>query len=311
MSGQPHDATLMAEARRWAARRSADPDDRAAREGLARVLLALHGERFPPGTAERGQMLLAIMADAFPIPDVCQAYLDNLRRLLAARPPRAAPGRVVLGLGTGRCGSTSLTGLIAGNGEGCATHENPPLVYWPPLAVQLTFHFERFEILARRFALVFDAAHWWLGAVDAFLDRFPDGAIIGLHRDPEACARSFLQIKGAGPGTLNHWAPPGNGLWRPNLWDPVYPTYAVPEGAASDPDAAKLAMIRRYVADYSARLTTLAEQWPDRVLLVATESLGDGATQRKIFAFLGLAGTPAAAALNVGTVADGRGDFRF
>jgi hypothetical protein len=311
MPDQRHGAALQAEARHWAARRSADPYDRAARENLARVLFAMQGERFAPGTVERGRLLLAIMADAFPTPVVCDAYVDNLQRLLPARSARPMPGRVVLGLGAGRCGSTSLTALVAGGAETCATHENPPLLYWPPLDVQLGFHLRRFELLAQRFALVFDAAHWWLGAVETVFARFPGAALIGLYRDAESCARSFLQIKGAGPGSLNHWAPPGNGLWRPSLWDPVYPGYRVPEGAARDPDAAKLAMIRRYVDDYNQRLRTLAERWPARVLLVATESLGAGATQRQIFEFLGLAATPSTAALNVATVADGDSQFRF
>jgi hypothetical protein len=48
--------------------------------------------------------------------------------------------------------------------------------------------------------------------------------------------------------------------------------------------------------DYNQRLRTLADRWPARVLLVATENLGDGATQRQIFEFLGLAGTPSTAA---------------
>jgi len=85
----------------------------------------------------------------------------------------------------------------------------------------------------------------------------------------------------------------------------------MPEGAAGDPDMVKLAMIRHYIADYNERLRALAERWPERVLLVATESLSDGATQQRIFAFLGLVGTPAAVALNVGTVADSHRDFRF
>src|SRR5262249_17353001 len=60
-------AALTAEAHHWAARRSADPYDRTARENLARVLFAMQRERFPLGTIERGQHLLSIIGDAFPI----------------------------------------------------------------------------------------------------------------------------------------------------------------------------------------------------------------------------------------------------
>jgi hypothetical protein len=304
-------AALTAEARHWAARRSADPYDRGARESLARVLFAMQRDRFPLGTLERGQHLLSIIADAFPIASVRAAYFENLERLLAGRPHRAPSGSVVLGLGSGRCGSTSLTALVGSAGDSIATHENPPLVYWEPLAEQRDFHFERLTRLAGHFALVFDASHWWLNLAEAFLAHFPGGKIVGLHRELEACARSFLARKALGRGSINHWAPAGNGIWRHNIWDPVYPTYPAPASAALDPDGAKLESIRRYVREYNDALHALAERWPARVFLMGTEELADAAAQRRLFAFLGVAGTPSAAVLNAGTVADGTHQYWF
>jgi hypothetical protein len=304
-------AALTAEAHHWAARRSADPYDRGARENLARVLFAMQRDRFPLGTVERGQHLLSIIGDAFPIAPVRSAYFENLERLLAQKPRRASPGMLVLGLGSGRCGSTSLTALIASVADSVSTHENPPLVYWEPLAEQRDFHFERLIHLAQAFAVVFDASHWWLNLAEPFLARFPDGKIVGLHRELEACARSFLARKALGRGSINHWAPADNGIWRHNIWDPAYPTYPVPAGAALDPDSAKLESIRRYVHEYNAALTALAERWPARVLLLRTEELADPAAQGRLFGFLGVTGSPSAAVLNTGTVAEGAHQYWF
>lgn len=304
-------AALTAEAHHWAARRGANPYDRGARENLARVLFELQRDRFALGTAERGEHLLSIIGDAFPIAPVRAAYLENLERLLAEKPPRASPGTVVLGLGSGRCGSTSLTALVASIAGSVATHENPPLVYWEPLAEQRAFHFERLARLAERFAIVFDASHWWLNLAEPFLARFTDGKIVGLHRELEACARSFLERKALGRGSINHWAPAGNGIWRHNIWDPLYPTYPLPANAAVDPDGAKLEAIRRYVREYNDALTRLAERWPERVLLLRTEDLGDAAAQHRLFGFLGVTGTPSATVLNAGTVADGAHQYWF
>ena len=199
MSGNEAQITaLTAEAHHWAALRSADPYDRGARENLARVLFAMQRDRFPLGTIERGQHLLSIIGDAFPIAPLRAAYFENLERLLATKPRRTAQGAVVLGLGSGRCGSTTLTALIASVADSVATHENPPLGYWEPLAEQRDFHFERLRRLAERFALVFDASHWWLNLAETFLARSPDGKIVGLHRELEACARSFLARKALG-----------------------------------------------------------------------------------------------------------------
>jgi hypothetical protein len=304
-------AAHTAEAHHWAARRSADPYDQGARENLARVLFAMQRDRFPLGTVERGQHLLSIIGDAFPIAPVRAAYFENLERLLTTKPQRTAPGTVVLGVGSGRCGSTTLTALIASVADSVATHENPPLVYWEPLAEQTDFQFERLTRLAERFALVFDASHWWLNLAEVFLARFPGGKIVGLHRETEACARSFLARKALGRGSINHWAPPGNRIWRTNIWDPAYPTYPLPAGAETDPDDAKLAAIRRYVQEYNERLQTHATAAPTRVLLLRTEELADPRVQERLFAFLGVTGKTSSAVLNASTVADGSRHYWF
>lgn len=308
-------AVLTAEAHRWAARRSADPYDRAAREALAQILLQMQGDRFPLGSVERGRHLLSVMGDAFPIAAAQDAYFTNLGQLLARRDRRSTSGQIVLGLGSGRCGSTSLTAMLAAIEGSCCTHENPPLLYWTPLAEQLDFHMKRFAALAKIFPLVFDASHWWLNALDVFFAHFPDGKVIGLHREVEACARSFLHRKGPGRGSINHWVPPANGIWRTNIWDPVYPTYPLPPNAEADPDGAKLDVIRRYVTEYNATLRHLAGRFPEKIILLRTEELDDPAAQRRVFDFVGVAGRPSegrpAPALNVGTAADGKDAFTF
>jgi hypothetical protein len=310
MTDAEHLAALKAELQRWGARRSADPYDRTAREEVARVLFAIERDRFPPGSP-RGRLLLLIMSEAFPIASVRAAYLSNLRELMAARPSRAEAGQVVLGLGSGRCGSTTLTALLATVEASCSTHENPPHIDWTPIEEQVDFHFERMGILSRSYSLVFDAAHWWLGALDAFFARFPAGRVLGLFRDPDACAESFLSINGRRAGSVNHWVPPGSGIWPPNAWDPLYPTYPLPAGAAADPEGTKRALIRRYVAEYNDALTDQATRHPRRVLLVRTEDLSRPETQEAIFAFLGVVGRPFDRVLNAATVADGRQAYWF
>jgi hypothetical protein len=195
--------------------------------------------------------------------------------------------------------------------DACCTHENPPQIYWHPLPEQIRFHFKRLEVLSRYFPMVFDASHWWLNVVDQFLCQFTRGKIIGLHREVEACARSFARIKGSGPGTINHWAPLGNGIWRANLWDPAYPQYALPSSAENEPDQAKLAAIRRYVADYNQRMTALADGSSGRVILVMTDRLADPAVQQDIFAFVGMKGILLDRRFNVGTTSEGQDAFRF
>ena len=178
------------------------------------------------------------------------------------------------------------------------------LIDWRPTLPQLDFHLRRFAMLCDYFTVVFDAAHWWLNAMDAFFAAFPDGKAIGLERETEACVASFLKIKGTGPGSINHWAPAGGRMWMPNVWDACYPVYSSPPSSRFSPEEAKRRAIRRYVSEYNGALAEWAAAAPDRILLVCTEELSEAATQARIFGVVGRTGRVTNLKLNAGSIAD-------
>jgi hypothetical protein len=159
-------------------------------------------------------------------------------------------------------------------------------------------------LLADYHSLVFDAAHWWLNSLERVFAELPDCKAVGLARETRACVRSFLSIKGKGPGTLNHWAVHGNGIWATSPGDPTYPSYRVPTQAISDPDAAKAAHIERYVVEYNERLASLAAANPGRMLLLRTEELSEPAAAQRIGQFAGVEIAMPQKSLNVGGNAD-------
>jgi hypothetical protein len=283
-----------------------DPCDIEIRKDLADRLFHAHCEHLPLGTAETGRLLLDIIQDTFPTERLSRAYFDNLDKLLAHKPVRRSPGRVLIGLGSGRCGSTSLAKLVSTIEGSCCTHENPPLLSWTPDAEEIDFHLKRIERLATRFSLVADVAHWWLNALAALMTHLPDALVIAITRDAEDCARSFFKIKGTGIGSCNHWVPYGNGIWSAERWDPTYPTYAVPKHAWDDPNGAKFELITRYVREYNASARALARSCASNLLMLKTDDLSDPAMQRKLFDFVGASGAINAVRLNVGTTKDGR-----
>lgn len=99
---------------------------------------------------------------------------------------------------------------------------------------------------------------------------------------------------------------PGNGIWGTSPGDPCYPSYAVPTSLVADPDAAKRAMIMRYVTEYNQKLHETAATYPDRVLLVRTEDLNSDETYARMSRFLGFELARPATSLNVGGSVDGR-----
>ena len=245
------------------------------RAQLADGLLEKHCAATLAGSFERANLLLRILHTFFPTRRVSDAYFENLEGLLSRRRPLDRYGKVILGIGTGRCGSTSLAVAFRAVENALATHETPPMIFWEPQAEQIGFHMKRLDILARYFPVVFDASHWWLNVIDIFLERFPDGKVVGLHRDTQSCVNSFLRLKGAGPGTLNHWATRDDKRWALSNWDPCYPSYTAPPQYEGDARRAKGAQIRWYVESYNRRLHELARARPDRVLLIGTELLGE------------------------------------
>lgn len=276
--------------RLWRALSDATTWDRAIREEMAATMFAAREGQFPIGSVGRGQFILYAMALSLPSTLLVEAYFENLQEYLRPYPRLDRPGQLVLGAGTGRCGSTTLAAAFRDRPGYCGTHENPPFVHWTPSADQVEFHLRRFKLLSQYFRLVFDAAHWWLNLHARIFAEFPESKLVGLVRETDHCVASILKFQGRGPGSYNYYAAPHNGLWRPGLWDPTYPSYAAPPGVLPGSDeafAAKRAMIVQYVTDYNRELAALADRQPDRVLLVRTETLDAPETSRQLSEFAG------------------------
>jgi hypothetical protein len=283
-----------------------DPYDHEVRKDLAEQLFRPHQDDPALGTVAKSRLILDIIQNTFPTEALSRAYFENLDILLRAKPVRRTPGKIVIGVGSGRNGSTSLAEMLSTIEGSCCTHENPPLMCWTPHPEEIRFHVKRLQRLAGYFPVVADVAHWWLNALPGLFARFPEAVGIGIMRNAESCARSFLKIKGAGAGSCNHWAPFGNGIWSAERWDPTYPTYPVPDEAWENPDGAKFQVIVRYVREYNAAVRAFAMRWPTRFMALETEDLSDPTAQRALYDFVGANGAVKTIRLNVGTTKDGR-----
>ncbi len=292
---------------------SLDPHAQDLRRRYAELYFRVHGGRSAPGTVERSRMLLSLLALDVLTDEIETEYFETLEQLLSRREPRAQPGTLVLGLGSGRCGSTTLAHAIAGVEGACATHENPPLVHWQPTPEQLRFHNKRFRLLRERFELVFDSAHWWLNAAEPLAAQFDDVKMIALVRDPDACARSFLERKGQGRGAINHWVDHDGTFWKPALWDRLYPSYEPGRfglGQAESLTSEELAsrqhdLVKTYVEDYNEALARLQDRLGERLLILRTEALSDKDSEARIQAHLGIKSLTLQGVSNRGTLKDG------
>ena len=258
------------------------------------------------GPLENCQRTLAIIGDSYPTEKLAAEYFSNLEILLGGMRRLESPGQLVIGLGPGRCGSTSLASMLGTVANSCCTHETPPLIFWNPQSEQVNFHIKRFRMLVNCYSLVADVSHWWLNSIERIFDQFPEAKVIGLIRDHDECAMSFMRIQGFGKGSFNPWVTRGNGYWRAGHWDPTYPSYSPPIYADKSPDRAKLELITRYVKEYNAQLEKMARNTPDRVKLVRTEELSRDTVQEQIFRIAKAPGQTSTWRLNVKGVADGK-----
>jgi hypothetical protein len=283
-----------------------DPYDKVACEHIAnRLLDEMHNES-GKGALETCQRVLAIIGVSYPSERLTVEYFSNLEIVLNSMRRLENPGQLVIGLGPGRCGSTSLAAMLGTVTNSCCTHETPPPLFWNPQSAQIDFHIRRFRMLTNYHSLVADVSHWWLNSIERVLDQFPAAKAIGLIRDPDDCAISFMRIQGYGKGSFNPWAGRGNAFWRSGHWDPTYPSYSLPSYAHKNPDRAKLELITRYVKEYNEQLERLAKNAPDRVKLVRTEELSRDAVQEEIFQIALANGQTSTWKLNAKGIVEGR-----
>ena len=282
-----------------------DPYDQKAREHSAAALLDKMHSKPRLGALETCQRILAIMQVSYPTTKLAEDYFSNLEIVLSGMRQLEKPGQLVIGLGPGRCGSTSLAAMLGPCRIAAAHTRTPPQIFWKPRSEQVDFHIKRFRMLTNFYSLVADVSHWWLNSIEQLFDQFQEAKIICLIRDDTECAMSFARVQGFGKGSYNPWATPHNSVWRSGHWDPSYPSYPTPSYSDKSPDLAKLELITRYVKEYNARLRILARDAPNSVKIVRTEELGKESIQREIFRIAQSQGTFAAWQLNVRGIAEG------
>lgn len=140
-------------------------------------------------------------------------------------------------MGTGRCGTQSLSNLIDTQPNSNATHEARPLL--PFKKDMITFDKLCKTLHSRKKNIVCDVALYHIWYVDDFIEYFSDKDVdlsfVCLKRDKEKTVNSYLKKV---PDPHNHWQ---IGKQSGHLWDGMYPKY--------DTDTKKEA-VERYWENY-------------------------------------------------------------
>lgn len=146
----------------------------------------------------------------------------------------------ILGLGTGRCGTVSLTTLLSEQDDTNISHELEPHLDWTFNENQIR---SRFDIIIKRsHFFVGDISFYNLNYVDYISDRCKELnislKILHIYRSKEQVVSSYMN-KTAG---RNHWSIHNNTTWKTDdVWDKCYPKYNT---------ASKKEAISKYCEEY-------------------------------------------------------------
>lgn len=189
---------------------------------------------------------------------------------------------ILLGIGTGRSGTLSLSRLLNAQPGHSVTHENTPLLPWSSSdpAEALRKRFARWR-RRRSTPVVGDVASFYLPYLEAAFELEPGLKVICIQRDREEVVESFCRwVDRVEPLPTNHWsANPAPGFYHDPVWSQIFPKY-------DDPD--RETCLRRYCDEYRDRVEALAKRHPGRIRVFPMDDLNTEEGVRRILDFAGI-----------------------
>lgn len=174
----------------------------------------------------------------------------------------------IVGLGTGRCGTTSLATLIARQPGWDCVHERKPFLSWDVLdSLPSDVHFEH---ESRRKA---DVGFYYLPHVHWLLETYDGMQFVCLRRDRQQTIDSFCRVRPTGTNWFS------SSPLKPDRWDRAFPNYdGLPFAEA----------VGAYWDMYYDVAGEYARQWPERFHIFHTEDLNDPAEVERLLRFAGV-----------------------
>lgn len=174
---------------------------------------------------------------------------------------------LILGIGTGRCGTKSIARTLSRNPATHVLHESPPPLPWDRNLAETSL-LERFNHIAELCGpheRIGDVASYYLPYVEEIIGVWPDVRVICIKRDRECTVESFVRwIARTRHGVnVDHWRAERKGL-HSDPWDVCFPKYAVDDIREG---------IRRYWDDYYASVESLVRKWPNVVRVFDFDSV--------------------------------------
>lgn len=190
--------------------------------------------------------------------------------------------KVILGIGTGRCGTVSLSNLLNKQQNSSFSHElkiriekkedyNQPL---PWENDELAFNSAWNSILHYNGEYVGDVSMFWLPYLERLFLKSEDLKVICLQREKQGVVKSYMK-KTEG---RNHWIEHDGKYWDICPWDKSYPNFKVKD---------KEEALNLYWDYYYHLVEELIKKFPDRIKVFQMTDLNNKQKIEKLLSFAG------------------------
>lgn len=188
--------------------------------------------------------------------------------------PRDHCTQLIIGLGTGRCGTKSLAEFLSKQADTHVTHEfgDRPVLPWKK--DEGSFKSVLMELRSRRARVAGDVGFYHLPYVEDWMRAFPRVRFVVLQRARSEVVRSFSSWSRG----RNHWMNHNESRWRWCVWDRCFPKF--------DQAATRLKAIAEYWDYYYKEVSRLGTQHPDRFFRIETRELNNADKLSRLLDFL-------------------------
>jgi hypothetical protein len=203
-----------------------------------------------------------------------------INSLLAVLRTFVGQTKVIIGLGPGRCGTMSLSIILAAQKDVMAHHESEPGLDWDSSIYEFIGKWASlFYFVAPILPFVADIANWYLPFVPYILEVNPKAKFVCIRRDIEEVVASFM-LK---VSTTSHWTDIGSEHWhasweRGHHYRKRFPKYDLPKEEGC----------RRYVTEYYKQCEEYAKDLPDNFRIFDIEVLNSEDGIKSILEFCGI-----------------------
>ena len=188
--------------------------------------------------------------------------------------------QLIISIGTGRCGSVSLSKFLSAQEYVSVLHEGRldshkirKLIKWGNDEKNL-FEWLEFLLSLDGNKFVGDTGMYYLPYIEQIIDKYPQVKIIVMERDKEEVVKSYIK-KTTG---RNHWFDHDGKEWdKDDKWDPCYPKYDISN---------KEKALEKYWEDYKSQTDNLILKFPDKIKKWTIQSLNTLNGKNEILNFL-------------------------